>query len=54
MLSPNTALGHGGSVIFMSECQVNYITRVLLDYWNMTHRPDLADYSATFRAPHNA
>lgn len=112
MLGPNTALGHGGSVIFMSECQVNYITRVLgrmiedgisavevkqgvydrynetvdsahgrmiwshpgmtnwyrnprgrvvavtpfrlLDYWNMTHRPDLADYSATFRTPRNA
>jgi 4-hydroxyacetophenone monooxygenase len=25
MLGPNTALGHGGSTIFMSECQARYI-----------------------------
>jgi 4-hydroxyacetophenone monooxygenase len=27
---PNTNLGHGGSVIFHTECQVNYITRLLV------------------------
>ena len=27
---PNTNLGHGGSVIFNTECQVNYITRLLV------------------------
>ncbi|MEO1062074.1 MAG: NAD(P)-binding protein [Actinomycetota bacterium] len=26
MLGPNTGLGHGGSTIFMSECQARYIT----------------------------
>lgn len=27
---PNTALGHGGSAIFVTECDVNYITRLLV------------------------
>ncbi|MEN0140062.1 MAG: NAD(P)/FAD-dependent oxidoreductase [Rhodococcus sp. (in: high G+C Gram-positive bacteria)] len=27
---PNTNLGHGGSVMFHTECQVNYITRLLV------------------------
>lgn len=29
MTGPNTALAHGGSLIFISECQVRYITGVL-------------------------
>jgi 4-hydroxyacetophenone monooxygenase len=29
LYGPNTNLGHGGSVIFHTECQVNYITRLL-------------------------
>jgi 4-hydroxyacetophenone monooxygenase len=29
MTGPNTALAHGGSLIFISECQVRYITAVL-------------------------
>ena len=28
---PNTNLGHGGSVIFHTECQVGYITRLIAD-----------------------
>ncbi len=27
---PNTNLGHGGSVIFHTECQVSYITKMLV------------------------
>jgi 4-hydroxyacetophenone monooxygenase len=30
MVGPNTALGHGGSLIFVTECEVNYITRLLV------------------------
>jgi 4-hydroxyacetophenone monooxygenase len=30
VFGPNTNLGHGGSVIFHTECQVNYITRLLM------------------------
>jgi 4-hydroxyacetophenone monooxygenase len=30
LYGPNTNLGHGGSVIFHAECQVNYITRLLM------------------------
>lgn len=102
MYGPNTGLGHGGSVTFLAECQMNYVTgcvqmmldadasrlelregvqrgyndrmdaelrhfvwshpsvrswyrngsgRItinqpwrLVDYWNMTRRPDPADY----------
>jgi 4-hydroxyacetophenone monooxygenase len=30
MLGPNTGLGHGGSTIFMSECQARYISSCLV------------------------
>ncbi|MBC3192979.1 NAD(P)/FAD-dependent oxidoreductase [Pseudonocardia sp. C8] len=30
LYGPNTNLGHGGSVIFHTECQVGYITRLLV------------------------
>jgi 4-hydroxyacetophenone monooxygenase len=30
LYGPNTNLGHGGSVIFHAECQVNYLTRLLM------------------------
>ena len=29
LYGPNTNLGHGGSLIFHTECQVGYITRML-------------------------
>jgi len=31
LYGPNTNLGHGGSVIFQSECQVKYVTTCLVD-----------------------
>jgi 4-hydroxyacetophenone monooxygenase len=31
LYGPNTNLGHGGSVIFHTECQVNYVTRLIVD-----------------------
>jgi len=31
LFGPNTNLGHGGSVIFQSECQVKYVTTCLVD-----------------------
>jgi 4-hydroxyacetophenone monooxygenase len=104
LTGPNTGLAHGGSLIFVSECQVRYVTAMLremleqglsevevrrpvhdryndrvdaehaelvwthpgmrnwyrndrgrvfspmpwrlVDYWKMTHQPDLADYEA--------
>ncbi|MDG2333768.1 MAG: NAD(P)/FAD-dependent oxidoreductase [Myxococcota bacterium] len=30
MLGPNTGLGHGGSAIFLSECQARYITSLIV------------------------
>ena len=107
LYGPNTNLGHGGSVLFHTECQVGYITRLLttmveqslaavevrpdvcaaynravdeaharmiwtqpgistwyrnaagrvvtntpwrlIDYWAMTHEPELADFQVTPR-----
>jgi 4-hydroxyacetophenone monooxygenase len=31
MLGPNTGLGHGGSTIFMSECQARYISACVVE-----------------------
>ncbi|MCG3753950.1 NAD(P)/FAD-dependent oxidoreductase [Amycolatopsis sp. Poz14] len=31
LYGPNTNLGHGGSVMFHTECQVNYVTRLLVE-----------------------
>jgi 4-hydroxyacetophenone monooxygenase len=111
VLGPNTALAHGGSIFFVTECQVRYATgcmvkaieqgagavevrrevqdgyvaavdaehaqlvwthpgmrnwyrnergRVfspmpwrLVDFWRMTHDPDLADYVSTPRVEHS-
>ncbi|GJF02675.1 monooxygenase [Pseudonocardia sp. D17] len=45
---PNTNLGHGGSVIFHTECQVGYISRMLVtmlerDIGTVEVRPEVCD-----------
>ncbi len=56
---PNTNLGHGGSVIFHTECQVNYISRVLVemverDIRSVECRKDVfEEYNARVDAAHN-
>lgn len=45
---PNTNLGHGGSVVFHTECQVGYITRLLVemleqDIVSVECRPEVHD-----------
>jgi 4-hydroxyacetophenone monooxygenase len=45
---PNTNLGHGGSVIFHTECQVGYITRLITemlesDIASVEVRPDVCE-----------
>jgi 4-hydroxyacetophenone monooxygenase len=56
---PNTNLGHGGSVIFHAECQVNYISRLLVEMVergirSVECRKDVFDeYNARVDAAHN-
>ncbi|MFG2657336.1 flavin-containing monooxygenase [Streptomyces sp. NPDC048425] len=55
---PNTNLGHGGSVMFHTECQINYITRLLAtmleqDIDTLECRTDVHDqYNAQVDAAH--
>jgi 4-hydroxyacetophenone monooxygenase len=56
---PNTNLGHGGSVIFHAECQVNYISRLLVEMVergirSLECRKDVFDeYNARVDAAHS-
>lgn len=56
---PNTNLGHGGSVMFNTECQVGYITRLLVDMVEgdidtLEVRPEVhSEYNASVDAAHD-
>jgi 4-hydroxyacetophenone monooxygenase len=58
MLGPNTALGHGGSTIFMSECQARYIVSCIKHMHtnglgSLEVQPDVHDeYNAKIDAEH--
>jgi 4-hydroxyacetophenone monooxygenase len=58
LYGPNTNLGHGGSVIFHTECQVNYVTRLLVamieqDIAAIDCRPEVfEEYNARVDAAH--
>jgi 4-hydroxyacetophenone monooxygenase len=59
LYGPNTNLGHGGSVIFNAECQVNYVTRLLVamiegDISCLECRPEVfQDYNDRVDAAHD-
>jgi 4-hydroxyacetophenone monooxygenase len=59
MLGPNTALGHGGSTIFMSECQARYIVSCIahMDTHNVAsmevHADVYEEYNARLDAEHD-
>ncbi len=58
LYGPNTNLGHGGSVIFHTECQVNYVIRLLItmierDIAAIECRPEVfEEYNARVDAAH--